>query len=74
MNFNYILCLYFVFYHLVKKQIYNRIQNMNIFGVQTCLDGVLTGIGKKLFKICIYNTWLGTTKPMYEFICIKSLC
>lgn len=72
-NINYILCLYyFVFCQVVKKQIYNRMQNMNISGVQTCLDGTLAGISKKGFVICIYKAQLLATKPMYEFICIKS--
>lgn len=73
MNINYILCLYyFVFYQVVKKQIYNRMQNMNISGVQTCLDGALAGISKKLLVICIYKAQLVATKPIDEFICIKS--
>lgn len=73
MNINYILCLYyFVFYQVVKKQIYNKMQNMNISGVQTCLDGTLAAISKKLSVICIYKAQLVVTKPIYEFICIKS--
>lgn len=51
MNIKYILCLYyFVFYQVVKKQIYNRMQNMNISGVQTCLDGTLAGISKNCLQ------------------------
>lgn len=73
MNIKYILCLYyFVFYQVVKEQIYNRMQNMNISGVQTYLDGTLAGISKKLFVICIFNAQLVATKPIHEFICIKS--
>lgn len=67
---NYILCLYyFVFYQVVKKQIYKIMQNMSFSGVQTCLDGTLTAISKKLFVICIFKTH---QTYIYEFICIKS--
>lgn len=45
---------------------------MNISGVQTCLDGIVATISKKLFIIYIYKAQLIATKPKYEFICIKT--
>lgn len=73
MNINYILRLCsFVPCRVVKKQIHNRTQHMNIAGVQTCLGGTLASISMKFFLICIYEDQLVATKLIHEFTCIKS--